>query len=369
MRINGEQGRCITCHPLCDFTKGCVGPGANACVQDACQGFVFSVTSTTQTDPAPAQTSTPAPEPVLQCVDECPTNTHTQGRICHACHGQCLDQCGGAGPANCKAGATAPLATGTVTSAAYGCRNAALSLADDQAMCVSVCPNTHFQTPGGMCRQCSPLCSAHGCRGASNVCASSTKQPECTRRQFYNPLWRRCAACHDLCAATPGAKKMCHGPQANQCENCVGKRQNGTCVPDCHTLVGSNKAFLDLGSPGYPHCRKCHPECIGGCSGPTAASCSKCRHYQSISGACLSDCSVGFAVTKLFPDVPDAILSNKDYTAPTCYPCTALPSVKKPPAFDCTVCGMVALVNGTCVPTCPAHQTAVNHRCQCPPQG
>ena len=63
-----------------------------------------------------------------------------------------------------------------------------------------------------------------------------------------------------------------------------------TCVLSCPDDSYANDSRV---------CQQCHPECAGGCLGPTESNCMSCRHYKmDKSDECVLECPADYiAVT------------------------------------------------------------------------
>ncbi|XP_052746802.1 epidermal growth factor receptor isoform X2 [Bicyclus anynana] len=87
----------------------------------------------------------------------------------------------------------------------------------------------------------------------------------------------------------------CWGPGPDQCLSCENFILEETCIQNCSLEDG-------LYTTGPKTCNKCHEECADGCTGPTRANCTRCKHvrdgpncmaacpdsrYVSVNGTCL----------------------------------------------------------------------------------
>jgi len=88
--------------------------------------------------------------------------------------------------------------------------------------------------------------------------------------------------CHEQCA-----QDGCWGPGPDECLSCNNWKLDDYCVDNCTStqqLVG----YLSFESGGRT-CRKCHPECKGGCNGTEARHCWQCKNVKD-GPYCVAEC-------------------------------------------------------------------------------
>ncbi|KAM7537964.1 hypothetical protein Aperf_G00000061121 [Anoplocephala perfoliata] len=99
---------------------------------------------------------------------------------------------------------------------------------------------------------------------------------------------RICAPCHPQCAGG------CSGPSPNQCMRCRNARYNGICLDKCY-----EGTYETNGTDGERLCLPCHDQCGQSCTGPLASDCDVCRHYKQFtdeeksSWICVESCPPG----------------------------------------------------------------------------
>lgn len=88
--------------------------------------------------------------------------------------------------------------------------------------------------------------------------------------------------CHEQCA-----RDGCWGPGPDECLSCNNYKLDDYCVDNCtSTLTQIGSLSYDAGGRT---CKRCHPECQGGCSGPEAKHCWHCKRVRD-GPHCVSEC-------------------------------------------------------------------------------
>ncbi|XP_041365224.1 furin-like protease kpc-1 isoform X2 [Gigantopelta aegis] len=107
-------------------------------------------------------------------------------------------------------------------------------------------------------------------------------------------------------------------------------------VPPPSMHITSN---ISSGSSTQPTRQNCHPECVGGCTGPKPEQCIACKHYRNAFGVCVDHC-------------PDSFYNAGD----NCQPCDATcKQCKGPTSTNCLQCPVNKLFvqqQGRCVEAC-----------------
>lgn len=87
--------------------------------------------------------------------------------------------------------------------------------------------------------------------------------------------------CHEQCA-----KDGCWGPGPDECLSCNNYKLDDTCVDNCTTTQSVGSLSFDSGNRV---CKRCHPECRGGCSGTEARHCWQCKNVKD-GPYCVAEC-------------------------------------------------------------------------------
>lgn len=88
--------------------------------------------------------------------------------------------------------------------------------------------------------------------------------------------------CHEQCA-----QDGCWGKNQNECLSCNNYKLEDYCVDNCtSTLAQIGSLSFDSGSRT---CKKCHPECDGGCNGTEAKHCWNCKSVRD-GPHCVAEC-------------------------------------------------------------------------------
>lgn len=236
------------------------------------------------------------------------------------------------------------------------------------------CPSNMFGTVGN-CLACDIQCA--GCTGPSDLECTS-----CENFSIYNSTSLQCVEecpsvstlenvcvdacetyqferintlqnltfCHN-CSSLCDPNLSCTGPEPSQCRGCLFFEDvvNQTCIDSCP----SDTFYINE----TKECRPCHPQCSGGCRGPSDAECFGCANLRVNANAIFTDSS------PLFNDVCRVTCPSMfflDLTNNYCIPCDSSCSVNcsGPSPFDCVECSDVSLVyaNGSrmCLPSCNA---------------
>ncbi|KAM3176794.1 hypothetical protein ACTXT7_005810 [Hymenolepis weldensis] len=274
---------CTRCHPECAQT--CTGPGPDQCV-GPCKHASFGD----------------------ECVAECPYNTFLDVRkgVCTPCNPKCHQRA-----LNRK-----PVCSGTGNyPGSGGCNKCEMFL--------------EFISFDGLLKEHSAR-TQHGAllcmRGACPMGTFRTIEPVDSASRF-GPFVEEgvhavpvCRSCHSLCRTCNGYSVLRATNTTLGCLDCQGFWFKDTCVKECpedltfqislthppevhiayhfrQSLDGrglflpSNLPSPIRGSDKFPrpqlwsrhingNCLLCHPECRGGCWGPTSAQCRRCVHYR-----------------------------------------------------------------------------------------
>lgn len=297
-RFRDASGFCKDCSPACNLLHGCSGPGSFDC--EVCDQYTDLSLVTRDFD----------------CVSFCPrlayeTETVVDGRpdespVCLACFPECAEGCDGPTGKDCQ-GACAHFSLGSE--------------------CVPSCP-VHTYPDGKRCVACSATCNAvAGCDGPGPAdcveCASTafTLGRQCLAEcpdGYYGDELKRCLPCDENCV-------RCTGPAPNECTSCRQFVFGSTCVDACPPALsfvaggpptqapevssGDDSGRSGDGDPDLPtleptaspkvpdddrvlspyRCQLCHPQCSGGCTGPTARQCTRCAFVED-RGTCVARC-------------------------------------------------------------------------------
>ena len=379
-----ETHTCLPCNEECN---GCLGPGADECLQCA------HVRSTDGV-----------------CLPDCPANTYaTQRGVCEQCHPMCADVCFGPSDRQCftspqEVGSSAPVCRyvhvdsrcvgecpagffedrymacvachsecgdeGCHGPEAQDCSNCRHVMLQSGA-CARECKENEFEDEARVCRSCHSTCT-HGCRGpAAGDCLSEEEacaapHPTCASGEFFDTAacacvedscpsgmlykdhcvpscpagtfvagdGRRCSACAANCDA-------CTGPEAAQCTACVHAgvwQDSGSLL--CFAEDKCPQPQTQFVDPVSRVCTACDEECSG-CVGTSNHDCVACKHVE-LQGACVAEC-------------PGNFFEKQTASGVVCQPCDAecKSGCSGPTAAHCTAC-LHARLDGTCVSTCPA---------------
>ena len=241
--------------------------------------------------------------------EECMNNTFGTAGNCMPCNEEC-NGCNGPTEFNCTE-----------------CENFNIVMDDFGWRCVPMCPNVSSSDGRNVCMDACELNQYAQVDTVSNVTF--------------------CYNCSDLCDPDLG----CSGPEPSQCQGCrfFEDTVNQTCIARC----SSDTHYISE----IKYCRPCHPQCSGGCLGPSDSECSNCANMI----VDISTISMGLV---------NGSLSNRvcrdecpplfflDATNNYCRPCDSSCSegCSGPTAFDCTNCISVSIVypdrRRMCVPSC-----------------
>lgn len=144
------------------------------------------------------------------------------------------------------------------------------------------------------------------------------------------------------------------------CVECAHAHLGEYCVETCDTASTSQTHYYL--EPSTDHCRECHEECAGGCTGPSSADCNECQNYKlAETDVCVAKCETG----KEYSAVVATKLGNGVYVdVAVCYPCNPLLG---PGPSDCSVCGLVTNGKGKCKTACDSPEVAGEGGvCMCP---
>ncbi|XP_070578389.1 uncharacterized protein [Ptychodera flava] len=215
--------------------------------------------------------------------------------------------------------------------------------------CHPTCVTCYGQSPL-QCSQCLSLRAGNEC---VQECPNGTVAMETHRTNFsqgalddngdaasglglHNILPESPAACcHPQCLGG------CSGITAADCRRCKEAVFQGRCVEKCPEEI----SFAD---PDYPYiCRRCHEQCQGGCTGETSRDCQRCKYFRILDGECVTSC-------------PPGSFANRDKCAPchdACLECRGGSDT------HCIRCKHV-MFGYQCLKTCPEH-TRRNDRDEC----
>lgn len=252
--LDVSQALCVPCSDTCD-NAGCTAPGGRACRGGCAKALLGD-----------------------ECVLDCPLTHYLDSEgVCRVCDAHCtaaagVRRCHGAGPAKCTA----------------------CVQAQDGATCVATCKATQVLVDG-LCRDCHPQCMG-GCRGtAADQCAACALweydgvcMGECPSHLTYaNRGTLQCEPCHPECNTREGAGGCPTGTAATDCRRCARVKEEGACRSSCS--LGRYADATDTSEADLGACRLCHPECSGGCTGPSAAQCNTCARFN-YRGTCVDTC-------------------------------------------------------------------------------
>lgn len=154
-----------------------------------------------------------------------------------------------------------------------------------------------------------------------------------------------CYDCDSLCDPNLG----CSGPEPTQCNGCLFFRDvNQTCVESCP----GDSFFINR----TKECIPCHPQCSGGCSGPSDSDCYDCANLR-INPNVLSD-EFGLLTNDVCRQTCPSLFIQDPINTDFCMPCDSSCSsgCTGPSPFQCDQCVNVSFVypNGTrkCVLSC-----------------
>ncbi|EGD73449.1 laminin alpha 5 chain [Salpingoeca rosetta] len=220
---------CIDCHPNCNHTQGCYGPGRDQCFDCRQEGVSLNG----------------------DCLSACPTGYFAdEDRVCQPCSPFC-STCFGSSAAEC-----------------FRCKSHRLGV-----KCVGECPSaTTYITavPGGALTTTASPVTDFGSSGDASVAP-----PRPPRNHTTAPIAPyECFACHPQCGLNG-----CAGPTAYDCDECESVKYDGECISTCPPLTYRDGNV----------CKDCSEECADGCFSSGADSCFACRGFE-VEGVCVGAC-------------------------------------------------------------------------------
>ena len=242
---------------------------------------------------------------------ECTNNTFGTAGNCMPCDEQCSG-CDGPTDLNCTM-----------------CTNFAIFLGENSSSlrCVQECP---------------------GLSTLDNVCVDACDLNQYEQIDTLQNI-TFCYDCSPLCDPNLG----CSGPLASQCNGCLFVRDalNQTCIEECPMdtfFVNSTK-----------DCIPCHPQCSGGCIGPSDAECRDCANFRIDANTLTTDVSIlpNTVCREMCPNLFFLDASN-DYCVP-CDPSCSM-GCTGPTPFDCTNCSTTFIISNDrkmCTPSCNTSST------------
>lgn len=103
-----------------------------------------------------------------------------------------------------------------------------------------------------------------------------------TRNNADNSECRRLGlTCHNQCA-----RHGCWGPGPDECLSCINYKLDDYCVDNCTSTQSVGSLSFD---DGNKICKRCHPECKGGCDGAEARHCWQCKDVRD-GPYCVAEC-------------------------------------------------------------------------------
>ena len=325
-----DNASCRRCHPNCNHTRGCSGPGRDQCIECRDDGVSLG----------------------QECLSACPSGYFAdEDRVCRECHATCTT-CFGPTAREC-----------------FRCQSHRIN-----ETCVEGCDlQTMFAiaVQGQDTTTNAPLVTDFVSSGSDG--SADTRPPRPSGVAPASPY--ECVRCHEECGFNG-----CSSATAYDCNECANVQLDGKCVSACPTDMYREDRV----------CTPCHPQCAGGCFSSGADSCFACRafevngfcvdecpeHYVQVDGACLpchrfcSEDEPG--CTGVGPDActacaPTRFLIESTHTCVAACPTNTYPAEDNtcmdcsdqcsggcfgPFATQCTECANVKL-GTTCVDECP----------------
>ena len=233
------------------------------------------------------------------------------------------------------------------------CAATAVSYQNNQ--CLSACPQTYYPDNANICRACDVNClhcvgplptDCSQCKTAlfqKNQCVAqcpplstySSSTPPVNGSSNVSTV-SYCLSCHPECSGG------CTGPSASQCTVCVHVSYQSNCVLSCPAMTyQSGKMCLD-----------CNSQCSGGCVGGSISDCVQCKNLQN-GASCVSSCAPGQYI----------------YLNTTCLPChdqcsATIQGCSGPSANACVACAsLFDTVTLNCVVACSFSSYRNRSRC------
>lgn len=140
------------------------------------------------------------------------------------------------------------------------------------------------------CMPCAEVCADNGCVGAEPhqcvTCDYAYSGVDCVSMCPHSTYLSRigaptCAPCSIMCDGTVSGT-VCTGPSPTDCIRCANVSRSGVCVVACN----ATQEYVDVTG----RCMACHPQCSGGCIGPSASECTRCTRWTMPDGTCVNTC-------------------------------------------------------------------------------
>lgn len=353
---DGKITFCEACHPLCDQSKGCSGPGADQCT--SCVGL-----------------SAPHPDGTAKrvCVEECGALLFEERARCQNCHPACRFDCESADAWQCTLPGAIPLAGKTFI---YG--QVLLKGAGDLVLDKQI----RFEVTRGLLAVTSPTQTA---------VTSMESTPAGALVHFKSD-----AAAADAELVVQQSSAMADGASRCTAEGCLivevakhavpqGKydgmhfkregsiavqehvsrckagwaEEGSTCKKQCsdrYFTETKTVVLLDGGLTEGTYCGECHDSCPR-CSGPTLADClGECIVFDEGANKCAQYCGGSEYVFE----------SRVGRTCQPCHElCKAGTGCKGAGADQCNECATAEL-DGVCYSSCPGLQVGKSCVYECP---
>ena len=262
----------------------------------------------------------------------------------------------------------------------YSCKNFRI-IKDSQTQCVSKCPS--FSTIDKECKvacgtnqfqqieldsvtycinchpQCDPSLSCSGdAPSQCSACLNVELNGECVEScgvGYFVANGTTCFPCSEQCEQEAG----CRGPSPHECNECLNvtifkaDEQVDECIPFCPSEYYTN-------STGF--CQSCHPQCLGGCSGPSSSDCYQCKNgaFTDSDGVrqCVEECNQNSKYKTYFKNSTDHCVRCHSF-------CSVTAGCNGPLASDCNAClnftgsntdvsQFLPHLDGACVMECPS---------------
>eukprot|EP00051_Salpingoeca_urceolata_P007282 m.96311 g.96311 ORF g.96311 m.96311 type:complete len:1964 (-) comp15185_c0_seq1:166-6057(-) len=281
-----------------------------------------------------------------QFCESCLTQFYKNPAVDRSASDSCL-------PCGCSASGSSGNQTCNLETGQCPCKSNAMGRQCDQ------CKDEFYGLDASLtegCLECD--CNTVGTVGGSNLCDKVTGQCPC----LDSTTGRRCDQCAVgfflPAARLPGQCEDCH-PECGDlgcqlsgnklhtaCHNCANVLDGDHCVAECPAFKYADNHTV---------CQDCHPDCVGGCTGPdpTSFDCTGgCQNFAlaaSLGGKCVESCPL---------DTYTSANRTCELCDKECLFCTG------PRPDQCPACRN-AEVDNTCVATCPPNTYKDdNNKCQ-----
>jgi L1 cell adhesion molecule len=118
------------------------------------------------------------------------------------------------------------------------------------------------------------------------------------KKNGFVSFTRDAAACQADGYVCDSACSGCWGLGPTSCQFCRTYKLNEVCVNSCNAGDTHNDSHIYVANSETRECGFCHPECSGGCTGPTELDCATCKHFtmsdktNSTGQKCVNKCPV-----------------------------------------------------------------------------